>query len=59
MMKPSIDKKTGDVQGYAFNNASENISATRHLLASKMGLVDDDVSDDTDISPESEMPEAA
>jgi hypothetical protein len=23
MMKPSIDKKTGNVQGYAFNNASE------------------------------------
>src|SRR5262249_25960338 len=29
MMKPSIDKKTGGVHGYAFNNASENISATR------------------------------
>jgi len=37
MMKPSINKKTGGVQGYAFNNASENISATRHLLASKIG----------------------
>ena len=33
MMKPSIDKTTGQVRGYAFNNASDNISATRALLA--------------------------
>ena len=59
MMKPSIDKKTGKVQGYAFNNASENISATLHLLANKIGLKIDDVGDDTDITEEPEMAEAA
>ena len=58
MMKPSIDKKTGDVQGYAFNNASENISATRHLLASKIGLKDEDVGDDADTGAESELVDA-
>jgi hypothetical protein len=52
MMKPSIDKKTGKLQGYAFNNASENVNAVRHLLAGKIGLSDENIGDepDTDIS---------
>jgi hypothetical protein len=52
MMKQSIDKTTGKVQGHAFNNASENISATRHLLASKIGLDDKDIGEDTDVIAE-------
>jgi DNA-sulfur modification-associated len=59
MMKQSIDKTTGKVQGYAFNNASENISATRHLLASKIGLDDKDIGEDADISADPDVREAA
>lgn len=38
MMKPSLDRQTGQVKGYSFNNASENISATLYLLAKKIGF---------------------
>ena len=41
------------------NNASENISATRHLLANRIGLDDDDVGDAADIAGEPEILEAA
>ena len=47
--RQSIDKASGAVKGYSFNNATENISATRHLLAKKIGLTDTDVSDQADL----------
>jgi hypothetical protein len=58
MMKQSIDKTTGKVQGHAFNNASENISATRALLAKKIDFDLKDAGDDTDITAD-DVAEAA
>ena len=50
MMKQSIDKASGAVKGYSFNNATENISATRHLLAKKIGLADVEETDQADVA---------
>lgn len=50
MMKQSIDKASGAVKGYSFNNATENISATRHLLAKKIGLADVEETDQADLA---------
>ncbi|PSO19508.1 MULTISPECIES: DNA sulfur modification protein DndB [Bradyrhizobium] len=50
MMKQSVDKTTGEVKGYSFNNATENISATRHLLSKKIGLSDVEVPDQADLA---------
>jgi hypothetical protein len=33
MMKQSLDKETGKIQGYSFNNTSENVDATYRELA--------------------------
>jgi hypothetical protein len=59
MMKVSIDKVTGNVQGYSFNNASENVNATRHLLAAKIGLNVEEVPEDTDVDADAEALELA
>jgi hypothetical protein len=38
MMKPVLDPKTGQVEGFAFEHAAEKIRATEHLLLSFLGL---------------------
>ena len=45
MMKPVTDKDSGEITGYVFNNVTDSITKTRHLLASKIGLSDLDQSD--------------
>ncbi len=49
-MKQSIDKASGTAKGYSFNNVTENISATRHQLAKKIGLADIEVADQADLA---------